>query len=63
MRETRVGSLIWKLLSDQGSIIEFIRTNINEFQEAHQDAGTSDFVTGILEKHEKIAWMLRTHLK
>ncbi|WP_246859250.1 ferritin-like domain-containing protein [Spirosoma sp. KCTC 42546] len=51
------------MLSDQGSIIEFIRTNINEFQEAHQDAGTSDFVTGILEKHEKIAWMLRTHLK
>ncbi|GAB4041538.1 Dps family protein [Spirosoma jeollabukense] len=56
-------SLIRKLLSDHESIIEFIRANINEFEEAHQDAGTSDFVTGIMEKHEKIAWMLRAHLK
>ncbi|UFH53135.1 Dps family protein [Spirosoma sp. KNUC1025] len=56
-------SLIRKLLSDHESIIEFIRGNINEFQDAHKDAGTSDFVTGLLEKHEKIGWMLRAHLK
>ncbi len=56
-------NLIRKLLSDHESIIEFIRGNINEFQSAHQDAGTSDFVTGMMEKHEKIAWMLRAHLK
>ncbi|AUD03610.1 Dps family protein [Spirosoma pollinicola] len=56
-------SLIRKLLSDHESIIEFIRGNIDEFQDAHKDAGTSDFVTGLMEKHEKIAWMLRAHLK
>lgn len=56
-------SLIKKLLSDHERIIEFIRGNINEFANAHQDAGTSDYITGLMEKHEKIAWMLRAHLK
>jgi len=56
-------SLIKKLLSDHESIISFLRGNVNEFQDAHHDAGTSDFITGLMEKHEKIAWMLRAHLK
>ncbi|WP_020600925.1 Dps family protein [Spirosoma panaciterrae] len=56
-------SWIEKLLSDHESIIVFLRGNIAEFQEAHKDAGTSDYITGLMEKHEKIAWMLRAHLK
>lgn len=51
------------LLADHESIIEFIRSNIKEFDEAHKDAGTSDFVTSLMEKHEKTAWMLRAHIK
>ncbi len=27
------------------------------------DIGTADFLTGLLEKHEKAAWMLRSHLQ
>ncbi len=54
---------IRNLLGDHESMIEFIRSNVKEFDEAHKDAGTSDFVTGLMEKHEKIAWMLRAHLK
>ncbi|AKD56247.1 Dps family protein [Spirosoma radiotolerans] len=56
-------SQIKKLLGDHESIIEFIRGNIDEFADAHKDAGTSDFITGLMETHEKIAWMLRAHLK
>ncbi|GAB3918257.1 Dps family protein [Larkinella terrae] len=56
-------SLIKKLLADHESIIEFIRGNIDEFADAHKDAGTSDYITGLMEKHEKIAWMLRAHIK
>jgi starvation-inducible DNA-binding protein len=55
--------LIKNLLGDHEAIIEFIRSNIKEFDEAHKDAGTSDFVTSLMEKHEKTAWMLRAHLK
>jgi starvation-inducible DNA-binding protein len=54
---------IRNLLGDHENIIEFIRSNIKEFDEAHKDAGTSDFVTSLMEKHEKTAWMLRAHLK
>jgi starvation-inducible DNA-binding protein len=56
-------SLIKNLLADHESIIEFIRGNVNEFADAHKDAGTSDFITGLMEKHEKTAWMLRAHVK
>src|SRR3989441_11681007 len=30
--------------------------------DTYQDIGTSDFLTGLLEKHEKMAWMLRAFL-
>ncbi|MFT3902592.1 MAG: DNA starvation/stationary phase protection protein [Niabella sp.] len=51
------------LLRDHESVIEFIRASIEEFEETHKDAGTIDFITSIMEKHEKTAWMLRSHLK
>jgi starvation-inducible DNA-binding protein len=25
--------------------------------------GSSDFITGLMENHEKMAWFLRSHLK
>ena len=55
--------LIKNLLGDHEAVIEFIRSNVKEFDEAHKDAGTSDFVTSLMENHEKTAWMLRAHLK
>ena len=50
------------LLADHESVIISLRENINRFAEA-KDLGTSDFVTGLMEQHEKMAWMLRAHLK
>jgi starvation-inducible DNA-binding protein len=32
-------------------------------QELYQDAGTADFLTGLMEDHEKMAWMLRAVLE
>jgi starvation-inducible DNA-binding protein len=54
---------IRELVEDHGSIIEFIRGNINPFANDYHDLGTSDFITGLMEEHEKMAWMLRAHLK
>ena len=54
---------IRELLADQESIIVHLRANINQFMEDYKDAGTSDFVTGLLQEHEKMAWFLRGHLK
>jgi len=53
---------IRELLEDHDSIIEFLRTGINTFANIYHDQGTSDFVTGLMEDHEKMAWMLRAHL-
>ena len=45
------------------SIIIHLRENIDRVAEEWNDAGTSDFITGLMETHEKMAWMLRAHLK
>jgi starvation-inducible DNA-binding protein len=44
------------------SVIIFLRENINRFANDFKDAGTSDFITSLMEEHEKMAWMLRSHL-
>ncbi|MBE8728221.1 Dps family protein [Flavobacterium hungaricum] len=54
---------IKELLLDHESIIIYLRENINSIANELQDAGTSDFITGLVENHEKMAWMLRAHLK
>src|SRR5271154_4793078 len=53
---------IKELLADHESIIIFLRENVNRFADDFMDAGTSDFITGLMEEHEKMAWMLRSHL-
>ena len=53
---------IKELLADHESIIIFLRENANRFADDFKDAGTSDFITGLMEQHEKMAWMLRSHL-
>lgn len=52
-----------ELLGDHEGLITRLRENIDLFASELKDAGTSDFITGLMETHEKIAWMLRAHLK
>ena len=54
---------IKELLSDHEAIIIVCRQNIKAFADKYQDTGSSDFVTSLMEKHEKITWILRSHLK
>ncbi len=54
---------IKELLVDHESIIISLRENIDHLATDLKDAGTSDYITGLLETHEKMAWMLRAHLK
>ena len=46
------------LLGDHQAIVRQLRVDL-ETAMKHRDAGTSDFLTGLMEKHEKMAWMLR----
>ena len=51
--------MIRALLDDHESIIRSLRADIGPVADKFGDIGTSDFLTGLLEKHEKMAWMLR----
>jgi starvation-inducible DNA-binding protein len=47
------------LLKDHDSIIQFIRENISKVGEDCKDVGSEDFLIGLMQEHEEMAWMLR----
>jgi starvation-inducible DNA-binding protein len=53
--------MIAQLLADHETIIKQLRKDVETTQNLG-DAGTSNFLTDLMEKHEKLAWMLRAHL-
>ena len=53
---------IKELLSDHEQIIMHYRANVEPFMDEYHDAGTSDFITALIEEHETMAWFLRAHL-
>lgn len=55
-------SLFAELLQDHESIIIFLRENIKPIADKLKAEGISDYITGLMEYHEKTAWMLRAHL-
>jgi starvation-inducible DNA-binding protein len=54
--------MIANLLADHESVIRQLRVDLETCAERYHDAGTNDFLTGLMEKHEKMAWMLRAFL-
>lgn len=50
---------IAELATDHDALIRKMRTLIDDFDEKYDDAGSADFITGIMKEHEKMAWMLR----
>lgn len=55
--------MIRELLDDHEAIIRQLRADVDTTAEKYKDTGTSDFLTGLMEAHEKMAWMLRAHLE
>lgn len=53
---------IIELLGDHQSLIIILREHIKSFATNYHDTGNSDFITGLMETHEKMAWFLRSHL-
>lgn len=48
--------------ADHETIIINLRKLIKDFDEKYKDIGSSDFLTGLLKQHEKMAWMLRSYV-
>ncbi len=56
-------SLFAELLKDHESIIISLRESITPIADKLKAEGISDYITGLMEYHQKTAWMLRAHLK
>lgn len=50
------------LIDDHETIIRYIRNELPKVSDTYKDAGTTDFMTGIMMQHEKMTWMLRAYL-
>jgi len=55
--------MIAELLADHEAVIRQLRRALETCTEQYHDAGTTDFLTGLMEQHEKMAWMLRAFLE
>ena len=61
-RYPKAQAMITDLLADHESLIQSMRKDLQTCQDKHGDAGTADFLTGLMEQHEKMAWMLRSYV-
>jgi len=55
--------MIAELLALHEEMIVQLRTDSEACAKNFSDAGTADFLTGLMEQHEKAAWMLRAQLE
>jgi len=53
--------MVKNLLRDHETVIQILRHD-QEVAQQKGDDGTNDFLIGLMEAHEKMAWMLRAHL-
>ncbi len=55
--------MIKDLVDDHETIIRSLRTAIDDCEEKYKDVGTADFLTGLIQNHEKMSWKLRKYLR
>ena len=55
--------MLSNLLADHESLIRQLRVDSQTCDERFHDLGTNDFLIGLMERHEKTAWMFRAFLE
>lgn len=55
--------MVARLVDDHEQIIRNLREHIDQCDEQYNDQGTADFLTGLMEQHEEMAWMLRSFIE
>jgi starvation-inducible DNA-binding protein len=58
----KAAQMVADLLADHEALIMALRKDLDACQSKFGDAGTADYLTGLMEEHEKMAWMLRSYL-
>jgi starvation-inducible DNA-binding protein len=55
--------MLSNLLTDHESLMRQLRADAETCDEKFHDLGTNDFLAGLMERHEKMAWMFRSFLE
>lgn len=55
--------MVANLVVDHEQIIRNFRDHIDRCSDDFHDEGTADFLTGLMEQHEEMAWMLRSFIE
>ncbi len=55
--------MVSQLVDDHEQIIRNLRDHVDQCSEEFSDQGTADFLTGLMEQHEEMAWMLRSFIE
>jgi starvation-inducible DNA-binding protein len=55
--------MLANLLADHEATIRHLRLDVDACADTYHDMGTNDFLAGLMERHEKMAWMLRAFLE
>ncbi|MGH2413814.1 MAG: Dps family protein [Microcystaceae cyanobacterium] len=55
--------MVARLVEDHEQIIRNLRNHVDQSSENFHDEGTADFLTGLMEEHEEMAWMLRSFIE
>lgn len=55
--------MVGRLMLDHEQVIRNLRSHINQCSEDYKDEGTADFLTGLMEQHEDMAWILRSFIE
>ncbi|WP_017314593.1 Dps family protein [Mastigocladopsis repens] len=55
--------MVARLVDDHEQVIRNLREHIDQCSENFHDEGTADFLTGLMEGHEQMAWMLRSFIE
>ncbi len=54
--------MLEELLTDHETIVKTMRKKIDECEDDYSDKGTADFITGLMQDHESMAWEIRRYL-
>lgn len=54
--------MVANLVADHESVIRSLREDV-EVADDHDDVAVEDYFTGLLQDHQKMAWLLRAHLE
>ncbi|MGQ4648642.1 ferritin-like domain-containing protein [Lyngbya aestuarii] len=59
----KANGMVNNLVADHEQVIRNLRNHINQCSEKYHDEGSADFLTGLMEEHEEMAWMLRSFIE